>query len=248
VLYENINLAVWRSVQHYRGARILDVGCGTGALGELLTGHGNHVEGITHSEAEADIARTRMAAVHVLDLNRPETIAAAVDLAGFDVLVLAGVLEHLVDPVATLRGLDPLIERGVPVYVSLPNVACFYIRAGLAAGLFTPTEEGILDRTHLHHYTVRTGRRMLAEAGLHTDWMEVVPGISVWLYRGLKRVIRPSDAPKTERADIAAYVRWVYPAERALAMGWKRMLANEVMYACRRGGTAIRRPHGKVRL
>src|SRR5262245_37630133 len=117
--YENVNLPTWRATRHLRGARILDVGCGTGALGARLAGLGNHVEGITHDPQEAEVAAGRVAAVHVLDLDEPSAIAEAVDLPRFDAVILSNVLEHLRDPVATLRGLDPLLDTGAPAYVAL---------------------------------------------------------------------------------------------------------------------------------
>ena len=240
--YESVNLSVWRATRHLRGARILDVGCGTGALAHRLTQLGNHVEGVTHSSAEAAIARDRMEAVHLVDLDAPERLFDIIDLSSFDAVILAGVLEHLQDPVRVLRTLGPALDRGVPVYVSLPNIACWYIRLGLLAGRFQPRDDGILDRTHLHHYTLSTAREMLAEAGLTVDWMDVTPSFSVWFYSHfVKAAASEPNRPRAERADFAFYERWVFPVERVPTVMWKRMLANEIMYAARRGTTPVPR-------
>ena len=243
IAYESVNLSVWRPTRRLRGARILDVGCGTGALAERLTRAGNHVEGITNNPAEAKIAGSRMEAVHVADLDEPEQLADLVDLASFDAVILAGVLEHLKEPVRTLCALGPALDRGVPAYVSLPNVACWYVRLGLLAGRFQPRDDGILDRTHLHHYTLRSATEMLGEAGLTVDWMDVTPSFSVWLYSHfVKSEASEPDRPRGERSDFAFYERWVYPVERVPTMAWKRMLANEIMFAARRGPTPVPRP------
>ncbi|MGD9702317.1 MAG: class I SAM-dependent methyltransferase [Acidimicrobiia bacterium] len=242
LVYESVNLSVWRATRHHRGARILDVGCGTGALADRLTRLGNHVEGVTHNPDEAAIARDRMAAVHLVDLDEPEHLAELVDLPSFDAVILAGVLEHLKDPVRVLRALGPALDRGIPVYVSLPNIACWYIRLGLLAGRFQPRDDGILDRTHLHHYTLSTAREMLGEAGLTVDWMDVTPSFSVWFYSHfVKKVASEPDRPRADRADFAFYERWVFPVERVPTVLWKRMLANEIMFAARRGPTPVRR-------
>ena len=241
--YENVNLPTWRATRHLRGARILDVGCGTGALGARLAEVGNHVEGITHDAQEAEAAGRRLAAVHVLDLDEPSTIEDAMDLASFDAVILSNVLEHLRDPVATLHGLDLLLDTGAPAYVALPNVACFWVRGSLLAGRFTPRDDGILDRTHLHHYTLRTAQAMLRQAGLTVDWVDVMPGISVWLYQLVKpggEERGPSSASGNRTLEL--YEQRVFPVERVVTLAWKRMLANEFLFACRRGGTPIRRP------
>jgi len=243
VAYENVNLPTWRATRHLRGTRILDVGCGTGALGARLTELGNHVEGITHDPGEAEVAAGRLAAVHVLDLDEPSTIAGAVDLPSFDAVILSNVLEHLRDPVQTLHGLDPLLDTGAPAYVALPNVACFWVRASLLAGRFTPRDDGILDRTHLHHYTLRTAQAMLREAELTVDWVDVMPGLSVWLYQLVKPGAAgggPTSASGNRALEL--YEDKVFPAERVLTLAWKRMLANEFLFACRRGGLPIPRP------
>ena len=246
LVYESVNLSVWRATRHLRTARILDVGCGTGALGERLTRQGNHVEGVTHNPAEAEIAASRMAAVHIVDLDEPEVLAERVDLESFDAVILAGVLEHLKDPVRVLQALGPALDRGIPVYVSLPNIACWYIRLGLLFGRFQPRDDGILDRTHLHHYTLSTAKEMLAEAGLTVDWMDVTPSFSVWVYSHfLKSAASEPDRPRSERADFAFYERWVFPVERLPTVLWKRMLANEILFAGRRGPVPVPRPRAR---
>ena len=74
-------------------------------------------------------------------------------------------LEHLLDPLAVLKGfLEKLVPRG-QVFVSLPNVACFYVRLGLLLGRFNPAPEGgVLDESHLHFYTLATARELLWRA------------------------------------------------------------------------------------
>jgi SAM-dependent methyltransferase len=243
LVYESVNLSVWRATRHYRRARLLDIGCGTGALAERLTALGNHVEGVTHNPAEAALAESRMAAVHLVDLDEPESLATAIDLTSFDAVILAGVLEHLKDPVRVLRALAPALDRGIPVYVSLPNIACWYIRLGLLAGRFQPRDDGILDRTHLHHYTLASAKEMLAEGGLTVDWTDVTPSFSVWVYSHfVKGQASEPDRPRGERADFAFYERWIFPLERLPTVLWKRMLANEIMFAARRGETPVPRP------
>ncbi|HEY0736539.1 MAG TPA: hypothetical protein VGD69_16605, partial [Herpetosiphonaceae bacterium] len=50
--------------------------------------------------------------------------------------------------------------------ISLPNVAHLAVRLMLLFGRFPQMERGILDRTHLHFYTLDTATDMLRRAGL----------------------------------------------------------------------------------
>jgi 2-polyprenyl-3-methyl-5-hydroxy-6-metoxy-1,4-benzoquinol methylase len=69
----------------------------------------------------------------------------------FAQVVLADVLEHMVDPWQALRRVvDDLMERDGRVIVSLPNVRNWRVLADqVVLGRWRYVDEGILDRTHL---------------------------------------------------------------------------------------------------
>jgi 2-polyprenyl-3-methyl-5-hydroxy-6-metoxy-1,4-benzoquinol methylase len=112
MLYESINIPLWRNLRNVTGWHILDIGCGTGGIGELLEESGNCVDGITHSEEEAAIASTRSHRVLLMDLNDCSAIKRTIEKNSYDALLLAGVLEHLVDPLATLKGIRTRLDEG----------------------------------------------------------------------------------------------------------------------------------------
>jgi len=232
MLYESINIPLWHLLREERQRRILDVGCGTGALGELLMHNGNIVEGVNHSAAESAIASERITRVHRMDLNHPDQVDIE---GGFDLMLFSDVLEHLVDPLATLRAFLPLLASGGRVFVSLPNVACFYVRFGLLFGRFDPSETGgVLDKTHLHHYTLKTATQMLRDAGLVIGQIDFVPAPSVWAYQLMAPRDGGSDTPKmADRTAFKVYERWLYPVEHRLASAWRTMLANQFVFCCR---------------
>ena len=97
------------------GRKILDIGCGTGRLGEALKARQPaEVIGIELDEAAAAVARTRLDAVITSDAEQ-----AVPDFppASFDAIVCADILEHLRDP----GGLLPTrAGLGKPVVLSLP--------------------------------------------------------------------------------------------------------------------------------
>ena len=134
MVYESVNIPLWRALQSLRGRRVLDVGCGAGALGELLERAGNTVTGLTHSAEEARLAATRLHAVKLVDLDDPAQVEAALTET-YDVILCADVLEHLRNPSATLTRLLRQLAPGGLVGVSLPNIACFSTRLGLLFGL-----------------------------------------------------------------------------------------------------------------
>jgi 2-polyprenyl-3-methyl-5-hydroxy-6-metoxy-1,4-benzoquinol methylase len=86
--------------------------------------------------------------------------------APFDAIVYGDVLEHLVDPLRTVVGLNRWLAPGGRVVVSVPNVAHLLIRLSLLVGRFDYFDRGILDRTHLRFFTDRSLRRLLGAAGL----------------------------------------------------------------------------------
>lgn len=234
MIYESVNIPLWRALKAMRNQRVLDIGCGTGALGELLTREGNTVDGVTYSNDEAEIARKRIASVRVLDLN---DLSAVKSIEGdYDALMFADVLEHLLDPSAVLKILIGRLKPGGRVYVSLPNIACFYIRFGLFFGRFNMSKTGgILDETHLHFYTLKTAREFLNSAGLKVEKVDFIPAPSVWLYQTfLKKPDAPVPQKMSERGSFQFYEKRVYPIEHFFTSVWRSMFANQFVFVCAR--------------
>ena len=153
-----------------RGARrVLDVGCGAGALGAALKRDREvEVVGVESDPDAAAAAGERLDRVVEDDaeqvLGRPE---AAADLGRFDCLVAADSLEHLRDPWRALAAAAELLEPGATAVVSLPNVRFFetFWQLGVR-GRWPRREQGIFDRTHLRWFALRDARELLEGAGL----------------------------------------------------------------------------------
>jgi 2-polyprenyl-3-methyl-5-hydroxy-6-metoxy-1,4-benzoquinol methylase len=75
------------------------------------------------------------------------------DKKEFDVIILADVLEHLIDPEKTIEKLIPCLKKGGSFYISLPNIrnikALYQV---FLKGSFEYADSGIFDRTHLRFY------------------------------------------------------------------------------------------------
>jgi SAM-dependent methyltransferase len=142
----------WSNMYAYvpEGARVLDVGCSTGNFGEALKDlKGCTVVGVDISEADVEVAKTKLSEAYVLDISVP---GAEKTLGRFDVVVFADVLEHLTDPRGTLAAVHALLNPGGSVVYSIPHMGHESVRFDLLEGRFPYTELGLLDRTHLHFY------------------------------------------------------------------------------------------------
>jgi methionine biosynthesis protein MetW len=172
--YENPRLPVQALVP--RGARrILDLGCASGALGAALKERQPaEVVGIEREPEYAKDAEGRLDRVVVADL---EALAVRTDLEAdlgrFDCLIAADVLEHLVDPWATLRAFAALLEPGGRAVISLPNVRYWETFWQLARrGTWPRRIEGIFDRSHLRWFTLKDARALCEQAGLQVERVE----------------------------------------------------------------------------
>ncbi len=95
------------------------------------------------------------------------------DLTGsYDFIIMADVLEHLIFPEKVLRRLIKVCTANTKLIISLPNIASWVMRKQLFFyGDFQYQESGLLDKTHLHFYTVNTLPRILEDAGWKIDRM-----------------------------------------------------------------------------
>jgi methionine biosynthesis protein MetW len=148
------------------GARVLDVGCSAGYLGEALVQRREaHVWGIELDERDAAMARERgFEQVLTADLDRFDWD----DLGElqFDVIVFADVLEHLKSPGEAIRNAARRLSPGGVIITSIPNIAHLSIRVELMEGGFAYEKLGLLDDTHLKYFTKRTIEDMFRAAGL----------------------------------------------------------------------------------
>ena len=139
--------------------RILDVGCAAGYLGRILRDNGHHLTGIEGDTAAAEEASSCYDALHLADI---ETFDFPY-WREFDYILFADVLERLRDPAAVLRTALPALKDSGKIIVSVPNIANWVIRLSLLFGKFNYADRGILERTHLRFFTLRSFRKLISE-------------------------------------------------------------------------------------
>ena len=101
------------------GRRILDLGCGGGLLAEPLALRGAQVFGLDRSGPSLRAGREHAGACHWAPTYlRGDLMAIPTGEASFDAVLLADVLEHLVDPAGALLEAARVLRPGGWLYVS----------------------------------------------------------------------------------------------------------------------------------
>jgi methionine biosynthesis protein MetW len=161
-----------RLVPHH--AAVLELGCASGYLSAYMEQSlGCRVTGIDFDPAATAIAATRCAEVYTADLDAPYALDVARSSAPYDVLFAAAVLEHLKHAEAVLRTARTLLKPSATVIISLPNIAHWTVRVKLLLGRFDYQEYGIMDKTHVHLYTLATGRALLERTGYTVESIHI---------------------------------------------------------------------------
>ena len=103
-------------------ACVLDAGCGTGLLGQILAHMGyRNLVGLDASRGMLEVARTKKVYSELHQLLLDENIP--LPEARFDAITAAGVLTHGHAPPASLNGLLRLAKPGAALIFSLSEVA-----------------------------------------------------------------------------------------------------------------------------
>jgi SAM-dependent methyltransferase len=154
--------------------RVLDVGCGAGALGGALSAvRGIEVVGIELFADAAARAAERLDDVVVCDLDALTELPFPA--AHFDAMVFGDVLEHLRDPHRLLRVLRRYLAPDGAIVCSIPNVKHWSVVLPLLfEDRWTYQDCGLLDRTHVHLFTLEEFGALLEQTGFEGVEVRVV--------------------------------------------------------------------------
>ena len=157
------------------GARVLDLGCGSGAIGRFLSARDGAatIDGLTINEDEAQRAAAHYRRVEVADLDRC-VLTDLFEPASYDIIVCADVLEHVRQSDRVLSDCRSLLASGGQVLLSIPNAAYCGLIAELMAGEFRYRSEGLLDETHVRFFTRQTLLRFLDAGGWAVRHIETI--------------------------------------------------------------------------
>jgi len=175
---------------------VVDIGCGDGTAAAtaapLLAGH--RIIGVDWSQDALRRARTRIPYAirgELTDGGLPLRSGAA------DAVLFSEVVEHLVDPDSALDEIRRVLRPGGRLMLSTPNLAAWYNRALLLAGVQPVFSEVSLRAIHgrpgkevvghLRLYTARALREFVAASGFEVLAVKGAP------FHGVPRLLRPLD-------------------------------------------------------
>ncbi len=140
----------------FRGeGRILDVGCGPGKLLRVLREQGWDVYGVDFSPLAVEYARSK----HNLNVTLGELATAGYKDNFFDVVMFSHSLEHIYEPVETLREVHRILRPGGLLMICIPNAG------SLEARVFGKWWVQWDVPRHLFHFTKATMAQLLSKAG-----------------------------------------------------------------------------------
>ncbi|MBI3550324.1 MAG: class I SAM-dependent methyltransferase [Elusimicrobia bacterium] len=135
--------------------RLLEIGCARGYLLEAAKRRGWDATGLDISAFAADSARAEFGARVVTGTVE----AAPFEDGAFDAVVALEYIEHVADPVATLRRVRPWLAPGGVLMISTPNAG------SRAARAHPETFDGFLETVHFSYFTRSTMKELLTRSG-----------------------------------------------------------------------------------
>lgn len=145
-----------------KNSRVLDLGCGGALLGKFMQENlGCKVTGVEIDPKLAEIAKKGIDKVIVGDLGDKKIQKIILRQPKFDVIFAIAILEHLKQPQVILQQLKKSLKKSGIIIISLPNIAHWSIRLNLLFGNFNYAKSGILDKTHLKFFTIKTALNFL---------------------------------------------------------------------------------------
>lgn len=194
------------------GQRILDFGSGPSELSRLLKKEGNRIVGVDRSFA--DVSQSEDCG---LEQKIERDLEKDFDLPfgrEFDTILFLDVLEHLTNPALLLEKARKYLKPGGRIIFSVPNVAHWSVRFGLLLGHFRYAEKGILDKTHLHFYTLGTFRQLLREAN----------------YKIIKEGATPLPLLDSFPIIGTPFLRWIHWIDVLLTRLWKTLFGYQLLF------------------
>ncbi|TPW12398.1 MAG: hypothetical protein FD129_1471 [bacterium] len=160
--------------------RVLEVGCAAGEMGKALRELG--VEELVGIEVVEEVARVGEKHYDRLFIGDVEKLVLPYAEGYFDALIYGDVIEHLVDPWRVVRDHARLLRSGGLLVLSIPNIRNYKVLKMLALrGEWTYQQHGIMDRTHLRFFTMKSIRSLLEEAAFDIRHVDRKVSAARWL-------------------------------------------------------------------
>jgi 2-polyprenyl-3-methyl-5-hydroxy-6-metoxy-1,4-benzoquinol methylase len=167
--------------------KILDVGSGAGCTLRKLKalGKASEIVGIEINQKAAADSSDHLDALFIGDV---ETMDLPYSDKYFDYILLADVLEHLINPSDVLHKCKNLLSDDGYVIATIPNIKHYSVLLGLILfDEFRYTDHGVLDKSHLRFFTKKEIKRMFRD-----EQLEVVDLVALGLQKYGDQTLRSS--------------------------------------------------------
>jgi SAM-dependent methyltransferase len=166
-------------------ARLLDIGCGDGIMGQILSPLGYDITGADVSPRALHIASPHYRATQLLDLDRS---AAPPSWAGsFQGIVCLEVLEHIEKPQENIRRIADWLAPGGFVALSYPNIFSWRNRWMFMTGRWPHGYCTYDPREHLQVFELPVFKQWMTDAGLEIMDLAITPDLPK--FRPLRRAM-----------------------------------------------------------
>lgn len=186
---------------------VLDIGCGDGTAAAVAAPllHHHRIIGVDWSQDAL-----RRARAHLQHPVRGELTDGGLPFRSesADAVLFSEVIEHLVDPDSALDEIRRVLRPGGHLMLSTPNLAAWYNRGLLLAGVQPVFSEVSLRAIHgrpgkevvghLRLYTARALREFVAASGFEVVRLAGAP------FHGVPRPLRPLDRLACSRPPLAS--------------------------------------------
>jgi SAM-dependent methyltransferase len=151
--------------------RMLDIGCGRGNFARYYRETaGVETWGI---EMMPDAAAEAKSILHHVLCGEFGLLSPSLPSGHFDVITCNDVLEHMIDPDEALRQMHRLLAPDGRIVASIPNVLFWpNLRELLVTRDWRYRDAGILDRTHLRFFTLKSIVRLFEQCGYVVERIE----------------------------------------------------------------------------
>jgi SAM-dependent methyltransferase len=158
-----------------KGTALIDLGCGDGIMGQLLSGDGYRITGADISPRALDIAKPHYAAVRQLDMDRDATPPEW--RGAFDGVICLEVLEHLEKPGRNIERAFELLKPGGVAAFSYPNIFSWKNRWMFVRGRWPHGYCTYDPREHLQVFELGPFKRMVSDAGFEVMGTAITPDL-----------------------------------------------------------------------
>ena len=162
--------AIRRLMPAARPLTVLDIGCGSGTLGEALKSDPKvRVFGLDVAPQAVEQAAQRLDGAWVADITSEDPWPPEVAGQRYDLIVISEVLEHLFFPEHLLKAARSLLAPGGSIVITVPNILFWRNRLRLLGGKFAYEDSGLMDRGHIHFFSWQSFRDLIRQEGLRID-------------------------------------------------------------------------------